>query len=476
MTTLYSNLVPAKPVVDVSEIPVAVRGKDIDPLLYDLLSTVSPHGKEAKVNELLLAFIAKAQPKVTPHVDVKGNLIVQIGKNPKTMFSCHTDTVQSGVNHEYTTLHISSELYVHASVPAEVTWYENIAGDKVTDIQMKQEARDAGNTFPFYTLLDGRLYGSNNQFDGWVDTHQLYTVHSATKPKACVLGADDKLGCYILCRLIEAGVDGLYVFHIGEEMGGIGSTYLSQHKPEYFNGIQHCIAFDRMDYGDIITHQSGGECCSATFANALADQMSDNLPPMQPMAPCAFGSFTDSANYTSLIPECTNVSVGYKNQHRSTEYFDHEWLERHLIPALLKVDWAGLPVEREATPSLPRFPRHRSNRQYFGNGYVSQNQSQRSMVSAGSTTVSKDARRAQSRVDRVQNNLDEMEAFDPQDGFFDGESAGQKLQRVLFTFTKDDMSLGDIAKMVVDTHDYAVYDNATPSQLMQEEPFWLKDM
>ena len=122
MTTLYSNLVPAKPVVDVSEIPVAVRGKDIDPLLYDLLSTVSPYGKESKVNELLLAFIAKAQPKVTPHVDVKGNLIVQIGENPKTMFSCHTDTVQSGVNHEYTTLHISSELYVHASVPSMVSW------------------------------------------------------------------------------------------------------------------------------------------------------------------------------------------------------------------------------------------------------------------------------------------------------------------------------------------------------------------
>ena len=98
------------------------------------------------------------------------------------------------------------------------------------------------------------------------------------------------------------------------------------------------------------------------------------------------------------------------------------------------------------------------------------------MVSAGGSTLSKDARQAQSRVDRVRNNLDEMEAFDPQDGFFDGESAGQKVQRVLFTFTKDDMSLSDIAKMVVDTHDYAVYDNATPTQLMQEEPFWLKDM
>ena len=476
MTTSYSYLPPVNPVVDVSEMPVAVRGKDIDPLLFDLLRIVSPHGKESKVNEILLKFISKVQPDITPHVDVKGNLIVQIGKNPKTMFSCHTDTVQSGIDQEFTTLHISNELYVHASVPSEVTWYENIAGDTVTDTDMKQEARDAGNSFPFYTLLDGRLYGSKKQFDGWVDTHQRYATRTAVKPTACVLGADDKLGCYILCKLLEAGVSGLYVFHVGEEIGGIGSTYLSQHKPEYFTGIQHCIAFDRMNYGDIITHQSAGRCCSDTFANALADQLSVNFPPMQKMAPSDRGSFTDSANYTSLIAECTNVSVGYFSQHTSREKFDLEWLERHLVPALLKIDWAGLPVEREATPSLPRFPRHRSNSAYFGGGRNSSYQSQRSVVPARSVTPSKDARRTQSRVDRIQNNLDEMESFDPRDGFLAEESAGQKVQRVLYTFTRDDMSLGDIAQMVVDTYEYAAYDNATPTQTMQEEPFWLKDM
>jgi hypothetical protein len=287
-----------------------------------------------------------------------------------------------------------------------------------------------------------------------------------------VLGADDKLGCYILCKLIEAGVSGLYAFHIGEEVGGIGSTYLSQHKPEYFTGIQHCIAFDRMDYGDIITHQSGGRCCSDTFANALADQLSANFPPMQKMAPSTRGSFTDSANYTSLIPECTNVSVGYFSQHTSRERFDLEWLERHLIPALLKVDWAGLPVEREATSSAATFQgvraKPRSNRSYFGSGRNSSYQSQRSMVSAGSFTPSKDARRTQSRVDRIQNNLDEMEAFDPREGFFNGESAGQKVQRVLYTFTKDDMTLSDIAQMVVDTNEHAAYEKIT----WEDDAFW----
>jgi len=473
MTTSYSNLPAVNPVADVSEIPVAVRGKDIDPLLFDLLRTVSPHGKESKINELLLAFISKVQPDITPHVDVKGNLIMQIGKHPKTMFSCHTDTVQGGIDQEFTTLHISPEMYVHASIPSDVTWYENSAGDTVTDLNMKQEARSDGKAFPFYTLLDGRLYGSKNQFDGWVDTQKRYATRTAVKPKACVLGADDKLGCYILCRLIEAGVDGLYVFHIGEEIGGIGSKYLAVHKPEYFTGVQHCIAFDRMDYGDIITHQSGGRCCSDTFANALADQLSVNFPPMQKMAPSDRGSFTDSANYTSLIAECTNVSVGYFSQHTARERFDLEWLERHLIPALLKIDWAELPVEREATSFAAPFQgvraKPRSNRNYFGSY-----QSQRSMVPAGGFTSSEDARRTQSRIDRVQNNLCEMESFDPRDGFFPEESAGQKAQRVLYTFIKDDMTLSEIAQMVVDVYEYTAYDNAMPT--MQEEAFWLKDM
>ena len=472
MTTSYSNLPPINPVADVSEIPIAVRGKDIDPLLFDLLRTVSPHGKESKINEILLKFISKVQPDITPHVDVKGNLIVQIGKNPKTMFSCHTDTVQGGIDQEFTTLHISPERYVHASVPSEVSYYVDSNDKVVNEYEMKQQARDAGNTYAFYTLLDGSLYGSQRQFDGWVDTKQKYGLETATQPKACVLGADDKLGCYILCRLIEAGVDGLYVFHIGEEIGGIGSKYLALHKPEYFTGVQHCIAFDRMDYGDIITHQAGGRCCSDTFANALADQLSVNFPPMQKMAPSDRGSFTDSANYTSLIAECTNVSVGYFSQHTARERFDLEWLERHLIPALLKIDWAELPVEREATMPASPFQgvraKPRSNKNYFGGGRNSSYQSQRSMVPAGGFTPSKDARRTQSRVDRIRNNLDEMESFDPREGFFEGESVGQRVERVLFTFAKDDMTLSDIAQMVVDTNEHAAYDKIT----WEDDAFW----
>jgi len=61
-----------------------------------------------------------------------------------------------------------------------------------------------------------------------------------------------------------------------------------------------------------------------------------------------------------------------------------------------------------------------------------------------------------------------MESFDPREGFFNGESAGQKVQRVLYTFTKDDMTLSDIAQMVVDTNEHAAYDKIT----WEDDAFW----
>ena len=117
-------------------------------------------------------------------------------------------------------------------------------------------------------------------------------------------------------------MSGLYVFHVGEEVGGVGSSYLAKTYPDKFHNIDRCIAFDHRGYSDVITHQAGGRCCSDAFANALCKQMNPHLPPMQPMAPSSGGTFTDSANYTHLIAECTNVAVGYFDQHTAQEKFD----------------------------------------------------------------------------------------------------------------------------------------------------------
>jgi hypothetical protein len=47
-----------------------------------------------------------------------------------------------------------------------------------------------------------------------------------------------------------------------------------------------------------------------------------------------------------IIPEVTNLSSGYYNEHTSNEKINANWLIKEFIPALLKVKWEELPVKR----------------------------------------------------------------------------------------------------------------------------------
>lgn len=160
-----------------------------------------------------------------------------------------------------------------------------------------------------------------------------------TEPESNCLGADDTAGCYIMLRMIYAGVPGTYVFHRDEEIGGGGSDHFA--KSVSVGDYNYCIAFDRKGYGDVITHQAGGRCCSDDFAEALCDALGDAYLPDNG------GTFTDSANYIHVIPECTNISVGYFNAHTAKEWLDLGFVER-LAKVCCDIEWELLPVKRKA--------------------------------------------------------------------------------------------------------------------------------
>lgn len=166
-------------------------------------------------------------------------------------------------------------------------------------------------------------------------------------PNKDVLGADDGAGIWLMLKMIDSGVDGLYVFHREEECGGGGSTYFAKHHTKLLESVQRCIAFDRKGQTSVVTHQYSGRSCSDTFAFALADELGASID--TGFSPDPTGTFTDSANYVHIIPECTNVSVGYENAHTAREYLDFIYLEQ-LLTAVLNVNWSELPTER--TPSL----------------------------------------------------------------------------------------------------------------------------
>ena len=155
-----------------------------------------------------------------------------------------------------------------------------------------------------------------------------------------ILGADDKAGITVLLTMIKHDVPGLYYFFIGEEVGCIGSGLASVNTK--FKEYKKMVSFDRRGESSVITHQSWVRTCSDKFANALCEQFSnqgmkyniDNT-----------GVYTDSAEFTEVISECTNISVGYYNEHTTTEKQNLEHLT-DLCNACIGIKWQDLPSTR----------------------------------------------------------------------------------------------------------------------------------
>ena len=64
------------------------------------------------------------------------------------------------------------------------------------------------------------------------------------------------------------------------------------------------------------------------------------------MWPDSTGIFTDTANYTDFIGECTNVSCGYDAEHSDSETLNVTFLSE-LRDAVIKVEWETLPTDRQ---------------------------------------------------------------------------------------------------------------------------------
>ena len=160
-----------------------------------------------------------------------------------------------------------------------------------------------------------------------------------------ILSADDKSGVTVMLYMIEHNVPGLYYFFLGEERGGIGSGLIARDFKTYdhLEGINKCISFDRRNYYSVITHQTYTRCCSDIFAESLCAELNKNGLNMKPDNT---GIFTDSANFVEHIAECTNISVGYFNEHSHQEYQNITFLEQ-LCKACVNIDWNALEITRK---------------------------------------------------------------------------------------------------------------------------------
>jgi hypothetical protein len=176
-------------------------------------------------------------------------------------------------------------------------------------------------------------------------SHETGIVKLADERKKTSLGADDGVGVWIMLEMIRHGRPGLYVFHRGEEVGCLGSCHIRKHEPHLLEGIQAAIAFDRAGYKDVITHQVSGRTASDKFAESLAAQL-NKLDGSFSYRPDPTGVYTDTNEYADVIPECTNLSVGYYGQHGPGETLDLYHAEA-LMYAMLEFDTDLLIIDRD---------------------------------------------------------------------------------------------------------------------------------
>jgi len=200
--------------------------------------------------------------------------------------------------------------------------------------------------------VDTRLNSSNRTlFVAHVDT-----VHRKEGPNkikqtptywyadGAALGADDGAGVAMLMHLMYSGVSAYYIFTQGEECGGIGATYLAKHWGDNLAEFDRAIAFDRRGIDSVITHQGRGRCCSDAFADALSAAL--NADDTLMYLPDSTGVYTDTAEFIEVIPECTNISVGYYSEHSDKESLDVIHFQA-LADRVALIDWDSLPTDRD---------------------------------------------------------------------------------------------------------------------------------
>ena len=206
-------------------------------------------------------------------------------------------------------------------------YYKVIAGDDTTMFTSHLDTADR-------TQLPTKLLSKIEDGDEYI-----YTDGTS------ILGADDKAGVAVMLYMMENKIPGIYYFFIGEERGGIGSRDLASEYSsfEFLKNVKKCVSFDRRKTGSVITSQYGRVCCSNEFATALCKEY--NKSGLN-LSTDPTGVFTDSASFIDDISECTNVSVGYNNEHTFREIQNMTYLEK-LAKASLKVNWSQLPAVRK---------------------------------------------------------------------------------------------------------------------------------
>lgn len=202
-----------------------------------------------------------------------------------------------------------------------------------------------------------------------VDIKHVIAKNIISSDGTTILGADDKAGVTIMLYMIKNNVPGTYYFFMGEECGCVGSTLASRVSDDFKGKYDRVVSFDRRGTTSVITYQSFTRCCSDEFADALAKQLNESGLSYKKDEG---GVYTDSAEFTEIIPECTNLSVGYTSEHTVRETQDIEHLAKLAI-SCLSVEWEKLPTKRDMTKKDYRTYSYENSSVFYSSSYKNHN-------------------------------------------------------------------------------------------------------
>lgn len=119
-------------------------------------------------------------------------------------------------------------------------------------------------------------------------------------------GFDDRVGVFIILKLIAAGYKPHIIFTTGEEIGAVGAANLVQIEKTPFAAMKYIIQLDRRGTNDCVFY----DCDNKDFIKYVSSFGFIE----------AFGSFTD---ISEICPKWgvagVNLSVGYRDEHSTSE-------------------------------------------------------------------------------------------------------------------------------------------------------------
>lgn len=174
--------------------------------------------------------------------------------------------------------------------------------------------RDATKVKPYVVAHLDTVAESKQHKTLCLDKQQQYLT-AKRRGRQCNLGADDGVGVYAALTLFDELDIGLAFFR-DEEIGCIGSSHA---QGEWLQNASYFIQLDRKGHQDIIFNSMGQSIASDTFIEKVSaiGQSFDYKP-------CT-GGLTDVVTLSTdgiVKVSCVNLSCGYYNPHKATEYID----------------------------------------------------------------------------------------------------------------------------------------------------------